>query len=214
MNPPPAIEIRNLALSLDGRNLLGEFSLTLHRGRKIVLTGPSGSGKSTLIRCILGFVRPTSGEILVEGTLLTHATIWAARGRLGYVGQEPDPGKGTVRQVLERPFAFHANASKRDNLKHTAELFERFGLDTELLEKDAGTLSGGEKQRISIVSAILLGRDIFLLDEVTSALDKTARHAVAEYFNRRQDISVLFVSHDPELHGAADQILEIPILNS
>jgi energy-coupling factor transporter ATP-binding protein EcfA2 len=80
----------------------------------------------------------------------------------------------------------------------------------ELLEKEIQTLSGGEKQRVAIVSAILLERRIFLLDEAYSALDREARDIVLDYFRCREDLTVLSVSHDPERFSLSGPVIELP----
>jgi len=174
------------------------------------LTGPSGCGKSTVLRCFLGFVIPDAGSVCLDGVELTAATVWHLRGRVAYVGQEPDLGTGTAAQAIERPFYYRSNTGLRHNLDRVPELFERFNLSRDLLPKDVGSLSGGEKQRIALVSAILLDRRIFLLDEVTSALDRVSKQAVAGYFRSREDATALIVAHDPEVFSFIQRVVEVP----
>lgn len=209
MRQDPKIQIDNLTVRFDGRTVVERFSLSLATGDKVTLTGRSGSGKSTILRCILGFTVPDSGFVTIEGERVTGESIWKLRTRLAYVAQEPDLGTGQVRQVLERPFAYHANAHLRGNLSKIAGLFQRFMLPAELMDKDIVTLSGGERQRVALVSAILLDRSIFLLDEAASALDKTARQAVAEFFRSQDDLTLLSVAHDPEGFSFSGSIIEL-----
>ena len=183
--------------------------MSLGAGETALLTGPSGCGKSTVLRCLLGFVAPKTGSVRLGGEPLNAETVWHLRRLLAYVGQEPELGTGTVREVLERPFHYRANAGLRDNLKRIGALFERFGLGRALLDKEAGDLSGGEKQRVALIAAILLDRPIFLLDEVTSALDRAGKQNVADYFRSRDDATVLLVAHDPELFSFADQVVPV-----
>ncbi|MBN1362418.1 MAG: ATP-binding cassette domain-containing protein [Sedimentisphaerales bacterium] len=203
------LEARDVTVRFNGQMVLRGFSMSLKAGRKAVLTGPSGCGKSTVLRCLLGFVTPESGTVLIDDTPLTAETVWNLRRRVAYVGQEPDLGGGVVREVLERPFHYRANASLRSNLQRAPEFLETFGLAPSLLDKEAGDLSGGEKQRVALVSALLLDRRIFLLDEITSALDPASKGAVAEYFRRRENVTVLFVAHDAERFSFADQVLSL-----
>ena len=183
--------------------------MALKAGEKAVLVGPSGCGKSTVLRCLLGFVVPGAGSVYIEGEQLTAGSVWKLRRHLAYVGQEPELGSGTVRQILERPFHFHANAALRGNLGRSPELFERFGLTQQLMDKDTADLSGGEKQRIALISALLLDRRIILLDEITSALDKARTAAVLDYFRARDDLTVLFIAHDAEGFAFADQVIPL-----
>jgi ABC-type iron transport system FetAB ATPase subunit len=209
MQQEQALEIANATVRFDGRAVLEGFSMSLRAGEKAVLTGPSGGGKSTVLRCFLGFVVPQAGSVHIEGTSLTAETAWQLRTRLAYVGQEPDLGHGTAREAIERPFHYRANAALRPNLERLPEFFERFGLSEALLHKDVGALSGGEKQRVALISAILLDRHIFLLDEITSALDKASKQVVADYFRSRDDATALIVAHDPELFAFAGQTIEV-----
>jgi len=181
--------------------VLEGFSMSLGAGETALLTGPSGCGKSTVLRCLLGFVAPKTGSVRLGGEPLNAETVWHLR-RL-------ELGTGTVREVLERPFHYRANAGLRDNLKRIGALFERFGLARVLLDKEAGDLSGGEKQRVALIAAILLDRPIFLLDEVTSALDRAGKQNVADYFRSRDDATVLLVAHDPELFSFADRVVPV-----
>lgn len=209
MSLPPAIEIENLTVRFDGKTVISRFSLRLESGSKIALTGSSGSGKTTLLRCILGFVVPDEGTIRINGERLTSASVWTLRSILAYVAQEPDLGSGTVGQILERPFTYRVNMGKRDNLSRIPNLLERLLLPSSLLDKEIEKLSGGEKQRVAIISADLLDRSIFLLDEASSALDNPAREAVADFFRHRRDLSMLSVSHDPEGFSFCDRIIKL-----
>lgn len=207
---PKSLEAKDLEVRFGGQTVLRAFSLSLKPGEKALLTGPSGCGKSTVLRCFLGFVVPNAGSVSIEGEELTSQTIWRLRQRVAYVGQEPDLGTGTAGQAIERPFHYRSNAGLRRNLDRIPELFERFHLAQSLLHKDVVSLSGGEKQRIALVSAILLDRRIFLLDEVTSALDKVSKQAVADYFRSREDAAALIVAHDPEVFSFVSRVVELP----
>ena len=204
------LEAKDVEVRFGGQTVLHGLSLSLGPGEKTLLTGPSGCGKSTVLRCFLGFVVPDAGSVSIEGAALTPQTVWRLRQRVAYVGQEPDLGTGTAGQAIERPFHYRVNAGLRRNLDRIPELFERFNLAGELLNKDVGSLSGGEKQRIALVSAILLDRRIFLLDEITSALDKVSKKAVAEYFRSREDATALIVAHDPEIFSFVNRVIELP----
>jgi len=208
------IEISNLTVVFDGKEVLSGFDLSVAAGEKVVITGESGCGKSTLLRSILGFAVPAGGSIRVGGELLDEHSVWAVRRRLAYVGQEPELGAGPARDALTRAFEYHANVALRDNIKRIPELTELFGLDSELLDKEVSSLSGGEKQRIALIAAILLDRRTYLLDEGTSALDKANRQVVADYFRGLPDVTLLVVSHDEETFGFADRIVTVPGRNS
>ncbi|MEN6337559.1 MAG: ATP-binding cassette domain-containing protein [Phycisphaerales bacterium] len=207
---PKALEAKDVEIRFGRQVVLHAFSLSLEPGEKALITGPSGCGKSTVLRCFLGFVVPNAGSVAIEGTEITPASVWRLRQHVAYMGQEPDLGTGTAAQAIERPFHYRINAGLRRNLDRVPELFERFHLARDLLHKDVGSLSGGEKQRIALVSAILLDRRIFLLDEVTSALDKFSKQTVADYFRTREDATALIVAHDPEVFSFVRRVIELP----
>lgn len=191
-----AVRISKLGILLDGQWILRGFDLTIAPGEKVSLTGASGSGKSTVLKSILGFVAPREGSIRVFGRLLDGRSVWDIRRDVAYVAQEPDFGAGTAREVIEQPFAYKANAALRKHLERLPEIMEQFNVSQALLTKELSTLSGGEKQRFALISAILLGRQLILLDEASSALDRQNKQAVADFFRQATHLSVLSVAHD------------------
>ena len=205
----PAIEINGLCVRIEAQQIISNLDLRLEKGQKITLMGRSGSGKSTLLRCLLGFMWPEAGTIRIFGQELTPQSIWQLRVHLAYVAQEPEMGKGKVRALLEQPFHFRANRNLHDNLQQVPALFERLHLASTLLDKDISQLSGGEKQRVALISALLLKRPILLLDEASSALDPRARDAVIDLLRSREDLSVLSVSHDQEWLGFSETTIDL-----
>lgn len=205
----PAIELDEVSIRFDGRPVLDGFSLALHQGEKVALTGRSGCGKSTVLHMLMGFVEPARGEIRILGQHATSASIWNLRRSIALVAQEPVLGTGTVDAILDRPFSFKANIHLRPNLDRVPALFDRFLLPAHLREKDISQLSGGEKQRVALVSALLLDRLILLLDEVSSALDPESKQAVGEYLRDCADLTILSVSHDENAHKYADRTVDL-----
>lgn len=212
MSQNPAIDIDNLSVRFGGKTVLEGISLSLTAGDKVSLTGRSGCGKSTLLRCLLGFVPWQSGRLVIEGTELTAESVWKMRRRLAYVPQEPQLGRGSAREAIEAPFAYRANASLRGNLARVEEMFERYQLDAKLLAEPVGNLSGGEKQRVVLIAALLLERPILLLDEASSALDPASKAAVAADIAARQALTVLSISHDARGFDLGGRIMDISSL--
>jgi len=206
----PCIEMQGVNVAFDGKSVLSGFSLTVCLGEKVILTGPSGRGKSTVLRCILGFVKPASGSIRVCGQQVSADTIWDIRKLVAYVPQEPELGsRGTVRQWLERPFDYKANRDNKDSLSQIPDLFHRFLLPLEILDKEIAVISGGEKQRVAIVSALLLQRPILLLDEPTSALDDLSKKRLAEFLASSEELTILIASHDSALLSVANRVVDM-----
>lgn len=196
MNRPAPIDVEHLTLAFDGRTVLDDFSLRVDDRETVVLAGPSGSGKSSILSCLLGFLVPAAGRIAIHGEELTAKSIWRLRRAMTLVQQEPDLGELTVRQWIEEPFTFHANEAIRDPLARLPDLLRRLRLSEAILNQKGPALSGGEKQRIALVAALLLDRPILLLDEPTSALDPDSRQTVYDCLAALQDKTLLMISHD------------------
>lgn len=204
-----AVVIENLSVHFQSKPLFDGFSLAVNCGDKITIAGPSGGGKSTLLRCIMGFTPATKGSIRILDRELTASSIWQLRGKMAYVAQEPELGVGLVRSALIRPFAYRINADLSYDEEEALRLFSVFRLSPSLLEKEITTLSGGEKQRVALVVALLLQRSILLLDEAASALDGVSKEAVRTYLCERTDLTILSVSHDIRDFSLSETIVNI-----
>jgi len=204
MVPDTAIALKSLSLKADNKILFEDFTLGIARGEKITLTGRSGCGKSSLLKCILGFLRPDRGHIEIEGERIDSTSIWRLRSRIAYLPQEPEPGPGKVSDVLARPFTYKINRKTGYDPRRAASLFDKLLLPQALMKKHVADLSGGEKQRVAMASALLLNREILLMDEASSALDRQSRMAMAEQIRSSRDLTVLSVSHDPEKFALSD----------
>lgn len=204
---PPVMDVQALSLGFN-KPLCTDLTFSLKEGAKVRIDGRSGTGKSTLLRCLLGLVRPISGQVTIFNQRLTRDTVWPLRSRMAYVTQEPDLGTGPVKDTILRPFAYKANLHLHPTDKDIRHWCDHFFLSQALLAQDATTLSGGQKQRVALITAILLKRDIILLDEPTSALDAISKVAVAEHFYQ-SDQTVLWVSHDNTAFDKADRVITL-----
>ena len=106
-------------------------------------------------------------------------------------------GNGKIPDLLDFVLKLKTNIHLDGFQEQLQELLQYFELDKEIIKKDIEDLSGGERQRLAIIIAVLLQRDVFLLDEVTSALDKQLKKKVADFFIAREDWTCLVISHDP-----------------
>ncbi len=205
----PAIEIENLHITIGHQPIFSGLNLRVEQGRKTTLVGKSGSGKSTLLRTLLGFVVPDAGTIRIFGRELNRNSVWELRTRMAYVAQEPEMASGKVRNILESPFAFKKNRHLRERLKRIPALLDHLQLSPGILGKDFSDLSGGEKQRIALISALVLDREILLLDEASSALDHAAKHAVIDLLKASESLTVLSVSHDREWMDFSNDVVDL-----
>lgn len=189
------VRFENIGISYADRKVLSGFDLSVKSGEKLLITGRSGTGKSTLLKMLLGFVRPTEGVIYFQDKKLDGKEVWEIRKQVAHVSQSTDIGEGKVLELIRELFLFGQNRDKlwEENLMSLLVYFE---LDNDVLAKKFESLSGGEKQRICIIISLLLEKDIFLLDEITSELDTQMKLKVAEFFLGKAGWTVIAVSHD------------------
>lgn len=203
------VSVNNLTQVYNGQTLFNNLSFQIDAGLKICVAGPSGSGKSTLLKALMGLVVPTSGTILIDNETLTERTVWYLRTRIAYVAQEPDLGTGISIDCIRRPFDYRTNAHLKWDLRILADYCRRFRLAESLLYKDVGELSGGEKQRIALIMALLLQRPVLILDEPVSALDKQLKAIVRDELLSDDSRTILFVSHESTLLDIADDTIDL-----
>lgn len=199
----------NVSVAYGDHRVFRGLSFAVEPGERIALTGPSGAGKSTVLGCLLGWVQPEQGRILVGNIELTVSSIWELRRRMAFVPQEADLGRGSVNEFLERPFQYAANREKCGNLSRVPVLMEALGLASKLRDTAVELLSGGEKQRVALLAALLLDRPILMLDEVTSALDEESAQRVAALLEAQREVTMLGVVHEGRRMPYATRVVEV-----
>ena len=190
------IRYENVHIQFKDTALLHNLTFRVSRGDKILLYGESGIGKTTIFRLLLGFEPLQKGTISFNDRPLTAPVIWDMRHRIAYVSQDLDIGSGEVLTMLRRVLSFKANQHVDLQDSKLQKLLDLLRLSNRILKDEYETISGGEKQRIAILIALLLKRDIFLLDEITSSLDTDLKNTVIQYFTQNKEWTVLTISHD------------------
>ncbi|MDX6018847.1 iron ABC transporter ATP-binding protein FetA [Scandinavium sp. V105_16] len=205
----PLIQVNQLGFKPGDTPLLDNINLTLNEGQFTLITGPSGSGKSTLLKIIASLLSPTSGNILYRGEDIIHLSPEAYRQQVSYCAQTPALFGETVYDNLIFPWQIRDMRPEPEKL--LAELAQ-FNLAEETLQKSINELSGGEKQRISLIRNLQFLPKVLLLDEITSALDERNKHNVNEIIHRyvkEQQVGVLWVTHDKDEITHADDIITL-----
>lgn len=169
----PILEGRGLRKTYEGTEVLRGVDLQVARGEVVVVVGPSGCGKSTLLRCLNLLERPTAGEVLLDGKLITAAGVDPnrVRQRVGMVFQRfhlfPHlDALANVALAPERVLGLSAAAAR----ERAAALLEKVGVGARR-QAHPQEMSGGEQQRVAIARALAMEPDVLLFDEPTSALD-------------------------------------------
>jgi len=173
-----------------------DFSLSVSPGETIALVGASGSGKTTVLNLVIGFIRPTSGRIRIDGRDMSALDLRTYRRFLSVVPQETILFEGSIRENITYGLKSVDDATvEKALLDANAMEFVREledGLNTSVGEK--GTrLSGGQKQRLSIARALIRNPRILILDEATSALDTESEALIQEALERLMKNRTTFV---------------------
>ncbi|MGD2091043.1 MAG: ATP-binding cassette domain-containing protein [Candidatus Aminicenantes bacterium] len=188
--------------------ILKDINLTIEKGDKILLKGESGSGKSTLIKSLLYFEH-FQGRILFNGEAITRKNLCLYRRQSGYISQTVPKFKENVREFLKIPYTFKSNKTLTFDSQKMLELLKKLNFVESILDKNFSELSGGEKQRLLILQMLMLNRPIYLLDEVTSALDKKNIQAAVSLITEDKSRTIVSISHNQEWEDLCSRVMEI-----
>lgn len=218
MNPSnPFLEIRNLETHFPIfrgvfiRKRRGEVravdgvSLKIHKGEVLGLVGESGCGKSTLGRTIMQLIRPTSGDVSLQGQVLNKLSpenLRKVRPRFQMIFQDPyaslDP-RMTVFDTLAEPLLFHGLATSDSVTQKVSQLMSEVGLAPRFIKKYPHEFSGGQRQRIAIARALALDPELVIADEPVSALDVSIQSQILNLLmelTQKRNLTMIFISHD------------------
>ena len=193
------IEIRDLNKYFGDLHVLKDINLTVAAGEKVVIIGPSGSGKSTLIRCVDWLEEPTTGEVVIDGTLVTKKNhLEMARKYSSMVFQQFNlyPNMTVLGNLTLAPIKLQKK-SKEEATKAAMAALERVGLAQKAGEYPQN-LSGGQQQRVAIARAMCTKQPIILFDEPTSALDPEMIQEVLDVMIElaQENITMICVTHE------------------
>jgi len=201
------LEARSVSKYFGSVNALQDISLNVNAGEVTCVLGDNGAGKSTLIKILSGVHAPDKGELLMNGEPVTFTNPRDARAvgiatvfqdlatvplmsvwRNFFLGNEPTKGRGP----LQRMDIKAAQSIMRDEMA-------KMGIDVRDPNQTVGTLSGGERQALSIARAVYFGAKVLILDEPTSALGVKQSGIVLKYViqARAQGRGVIFITHNP-----------------
>ena len=197
-NKETDLVVKNLRKSFGKNKVLNGINFELKEGERVVVLGPSGSGKSTFLRCINWMEEPTSGEIYLDGVLITEKNIRKMRRNLGMVFQHFNliTNMTVLENLTLAPLKL--KLMKRDEAeKRAMELLKHIGLPGKANAYPA-SLSGGQKQRVAIIRAMMLNPEVLLFDEPTSALDPESIEDVLSLIRELADrgMTIMIVTHE------------------
>ncbi|MCW8039178.1 MULTISPECIES: zinc ABC transporter ATP-binding protein ZnuC [Acinetobacter] len=181
LSTAPLIELKNIHVRIDERDILKNVDFTLHDREIVTLIGPNGAGKSTLIKVLLGILKPKSGQVIAAKNL-----------KFSYVPQKFNPSHSLPLRVCDLLALEKCEASIK------AEVIRDTGI-AKLQDAKVQQLSGGERQRVLIARALLRQPDVLVLDEPMQGLDIQSEAELYDYVRslpEKYGCAVLMVSHD------------------
>lgn len=208
-----AVDAQNLTMRFGSRILWYDLSFTFSKGKMYALTGSSGSGKSTLLNCIAGFISPSTGRILLDGSFSPHERGLQRQTRAEHIGflfqnyaLVEDSTVADNLQIATRTSVFARKASRRQ----MSQALTRVDLDIPL-KTSVAILSGGERQRLAVARLLLKPKPLILADEPTGALDRSNAARILKYMREFADAGscVVLATHDPYAVEACDEAIKL-----
>lgn len=211
-----AVEIKNLDVSINSREILKGINLELGEGKFLGIVGPNGSGKTTLLRTIIGIINPTSGTVRIFGNIPFGAI---QKGMFGYLPQSqkielnfPARAIDVVLMGIYSRLGTFKWPSKQDidRAKEMLSIMDMAGRENEPF----GGLSGGQQQRVSIARALINNPRILILDEPSTGIDVVGQedfYHLLKGLQKKLNLTIIMVSHD--IGTVTSYVDEIACLN-
>ena len=218
------LEIKNLCVSLDGRELLHDVSFDIKRGARVLLSGPNGSGKSTIAQTIIGNPEYIidSGKIIFDGRDITGENT-TTRALLGiFIGAQnvPEIPGLTVLSFLKHTIVAHTHfdtgrdLSMAEFLSRLESVRAKLDIPKDWLNRSINVgFSGGERKRLMLLQLLLTQPKLAILDEPDSGADADTQKQIADTINDMTDTTFLFISHQSQFTKMVKLSDEIKIKN-
>ena len=203
----PVIEVKSLVKQFGTVRAVDDISFQVPRGEIVALLGGNGAGKTTTISMLLGILLPTSGQIQVLGSDMARNR-YQVLHRMNFTSPYVDiPQRLTVLQNLKVYAKLYGIAHPADRLAEISRLFELGSL----LNRRFGSLSAGQKTRVSLAKALINEPELLLMDEPTAALDPDTADRIRETlldYQRKTQATIFMSSHNmPEVEKLCDRVL-------
>lgn len=205
------LEVKDLTFYYEKNNIiLNNLNFSLNKGEITAIVGPNGAGKSTLSKILIGFNKPTKGEVILANKNLHSLTARQIGESLGLVFQNPE--HQFIKMTVEKELALSLevrNIEEKEIVNRTKYYLDRFDLYNDK-EKNPFLLSQGQKRRLSTASMMINGQEILILDEPTYGQDRNNLNELVKLLNEinRDKRSILMITHDLDLvSSCCDKII-------
>lgn len=193
-----------LTFSYENKVVLSSVSFSIKKGDKVVICGTNGSGKSTILKIMLGMLTEYQGELAVNGIRFSEVNMEVYRSLIAYAPQDPYLFKGTVFENIQL-------ASLDGDEAEIKRWMQEYGILSIAEREISGggyELSGGERQKISIIRAMIKGSPVVFIDEPENNLDNAAVIKMKKWL-QASDKTIVYVSHHPDLVACADMRINL-----
>jgi putative ABC transport system ATP-binding protein len=215
VGPGVVLTGRGLVKAYGDTRALDGVDVQVGRTESVAIMGPSGSGKSTLLHVLAGVVRPSAGEVLLDGHRVDRSSeeerSVLRRTRFGFVFQSGQLlPELTARENVALPLML-AGVRRREAVDRASALFEPLGIHG-LERRRPGQMSGGQAQRVAIARALVGQPSVVFADEPTGALDRRTSGEVMELLTRtvrERGAALVMVTHDPEVAAACERTIRL-----
>lgn len=209
---PSKITVENVSFVVDDKKILDEISFTINKGEKVAIWGENGSGKTSIINLLLGFISPSSGSILIDGIDLKDMNIESYRDNISVVTQNT--------KLFNRSIYENIDPQSNYSEQEMVELLMEFDIqnfsnrlkreNNEKIGTNGNKLSGGEKQKLSLLRAYLKNGTILILDEPTSNYDEESKKAFDRVIKKKTNNKILIIiTHNRDVLKEMDRIIKI-----
>ncbi len=202
-NTNPLIELRDVKKHFGSKKILQGIDLKVNKGESLVIIGGSGTGKSVTLKCILGLLKPTSGEILYDGQRIDHLSLRKREDVNSKIGMLFQGGALFDSLSIWENISFGALAKKQVTQstakKLAIECLEKVGLDPLVANSYPSELSGGMQKRAGLARAIATNPEVILFDEPTTGLDPIMANVINDLIiSVTKDLgsSAITITHD------------------
>lgn len=195
----PLIEIQDLCFTRSNIDILHDINLSVYHDDFIAIIGPNGGGKTTLLKLILGFLKPSRGEIRIKGSNPREHSL-----NIGYVPQHVNNNLGfpvtaldvVLMGIARKDQSKCAFSEKKRNIEIANHALEKIGV-SHVASRKIASLSGGQRQRVLIARALAAQPELLILDEPTASIDTKGQTEFYELLQQlNEELAIVMVSHD------------------